>query len=265
MLLIQITDLHMRRDDAPLSGQIVTRTYISAAVDAINRWAPDMVFITGDLADTGSADEYDLLRDELKRLRAPHYVIPGNHDRHTALRDAFMDHAYLPKQGPMNWVIDNYPVRVIGLDTVVPGKHHGWLPPQTLDWLDATLAANSQPTIIGMHHPPFPTGIPGMDDIMCLNGAQMEPVVARHPHVQRVIAGHHHRPVQIGWGGTVGQIVPSVAHQVALNFQPDQPPEWILEPPAMQLHRWSPVSGLISHQCYIQTYGGRQAFLLEPE
>ena len=53
MLLAQITDLHMRRDDTPMSGEVVTRPYIAAAIDAVNDWAPDAVFVSGDLTDIG--------------------------------------------------------------------------------------------------------------------------------------------------------------------------------------------------------------------
>lgn len=265
MLLAQITDLHMRCDETPMSGKLVTGPYIAAAVDAVNAWSPDAVFVTGDLTDIGTDTEYALLRTELDRLAMPYHVIPGNHDRHAQMAAAFSDHAYLPSEGPMNWVIDDYPVRLIGLDTVVPGAGHGELPPSTLVWLDEQLASSDKPTIIGLHHPPFPTGILGMDRIMCLNGADLAPVLARHGHVERVIAGHHHRPVQIRWGGTVCQIAPSVAHQVVLDFSPREIAEWVLEPPAIMLHRWTPETGIISHTAYIGDFGGPQPFALDPD
>lgn len=264
MLLAQITDLHMRNDDTPMSGEVVTRPYIASAVDAVNAWAPDAVFVTGDLTDIGTEDEYALLRAEFDRLTAPYLVIPGNHDRHGPLRAAFHDHAYLPTDGPINWVIDDFALRIIGLDTVVPGKSHGELAPETLAWLDATLAGSDKPTLIGLHHPPFPTGILGMDRIMCMNGPDLQPILARHPHVVRLIAGHHHRPVQITWGGTLCQIAPGVAHQVVLDFTDREMAEWVLEPPAMLMHRWTPETGLITHTAYIRDYGGAKPFRLDP-
>jgi len=264
MLLAQITDLHMRRDDTPLSGEVVTRPYVAAAVDAVNAQAPDAVFVTGDLTDIGTAEEYALLRAELDRLAAPHFVIPGNHDRREEMRAAFHDHAYLPAEGPLRWALDDLPLRLVGLDSVVPGEGHGTVDEESLAWLDETLAAHPRPTVVGIHHPPFPTGIPGMDRIMCLNGEAVAAVIARHPHVERVIAGHHHRPVQIRWAGTVGQVAPSVAHQVALDFSEREMAEWVLEPPAFLLHRWTPETGLISHTVYVGDYGGARPFRLDP-
>ncbi len=264
MLIAQITDLHMRRDDTPLSGAVVTRPYTAAAIDAVAAHRPDAVVVTGDLTDIGTAEEYELLRAELDRLEPPVYVIPGNHDRHAELRAAFADHAYLPETGPLNWAVDELPVRLVGLDSVVPGASHGALAPESLAWLEATLEADPRPTVIAIHHPPFPTGIAAMDQIGCVNGADMGAIVARHPQVERVISGHHHRPVQIRWAGTVGMIAPSVAHQVALDFEPAPMASWILEPPAFMLHRWTEDSGLVSHQAYIGAFEGPHRFRLDP-
>ena len=205
------------------------------------------------------------MRAELDRLTAPYFVIPGNHDRRDTLRAAFHDHAYLPAEGDLNWVINDFPLRLVGVDSVVPGHGHGTVAPETLAWLDETLAAETRPTIVGIHHPPFPTGIVGMDTIGCLNGPDVAEVIARHPHVERVIAGHHHRPVQIRWAGTIGQICPSVAHQVVLDFSDRERPEWVLEPPAFLLHRWSEKAGVISHMAYIGDYGGPKPFKLDPD
>ena len=264
MLLAQITDLHMRDDETPLSGRLVTRPFSARAIDALAAIVPDAVVVTGDLTDIGTPCEYALLRRELDRLAMPVHVIPGNHDRHDAFRDAFEDHAYLPAEGPMNWVIEG-PLRIVGLDSVVPGHGHGLLARETLAWLDATLATDPRPAIVALHHPPFPTGIAAMDRIGCLNGAEMAEVIARHPQVERVIAGHHHRAVQVRWAGTIGQICPAVAHQVALSFEDRPMPEWTLEPPAMLLHRFAPETGVITHHAYIDVFDGPHPFALDPD
>ncbi|MEM6488941.1 MAG: phosphodiesterase [Pseudomonadota bacterium] len=263
MLLAQITDLHMRRDETPLSGAVVTRPLIAAAVDAVIARAPDAVLVTGDLTDIGSDAEYALLRAELDRLPMPCFVIPGNHDRRAPLRAAFADHAYLPAEGPLNWVVEGFALRLVGLDSVVPGEGYGHLGDDTLAWLDATLAADPRPTVVAVHHPPFPTGIVAMDKIMCRNGEAMGEIIARHPHVERVVAGHHHRPVQVRWAGTLGQIAPSVAHQVDLDFADRPVAQWVLEPPAFLLHLWNGTC-LMTHTAYVGDFGGPQPFRLDP-
>ncbi|MEM9148841.1 MAG: phosphodiesterase [Pseudomonadota bacterium] len=264
MLLAQITDLHMRRDDTPLSGAVVTGPYIAAAVEAVNARRPDAVIVTGDLTDIGTAEEYRLVRTALDRLAAPYFVLPGNHDRREALREAFSDHAYLRESGYLDWVDGRFPLRLVGLDSVVAGASHGEITPDSLAWLHATLAADMGPTVVALHHPPFLTGIKGMDGIMCRNGEALAAVIARHSHVVRVIAGHHHRPVTVAWAGTIGQIAPSVAHQVHLDFSEREMAEWVLEPPAFLLHLWTGET-LISHTAYVEGYGGPQPFQLDPD
>ncbi len=261
MLLAQISDLHVRRDDRPMSGAVKTRRYAAKAVDSVNSFAPDAVFVTGDLTDVGTDEDYALVRGELDRLDAPYFIIPGNHDRHDTLRAAFRDHSYLPSEGPLNWVVDDFPLRLIGLDSVLPDEGHGLLSTETLAWLDQTLASSARPTIVGLHHPPFAVGMPHMDKIICLNGAEMAEVISRHAHVALVISGHLHRAVSACWAGTVAHIAPSVAHQVALSFTERTIPEWVLEPPAMLLHRCSPEGDVVTHVAHIGDFGGTQPFL----
>jgi len=234
---------------------------LAAAIDAVNACAPDMVLVTGDLTDTGKPAEYALLRTDLDRLTAPCFLIPGNHDDHNGMRNAFSDHGYLPRSGALNWAVDAGPLRLIGVDSVVPGQPHGEVSPDSLDWLDRTLAQDRRPTIVAIHHPPFHTGLVAMDRIMCLNGAAVGQVIARHGHVERLVAGHHHRPIQMRWAGTLGQVAPSVAHQIALDFADQDRPEWVFEPPAFLLHRWQDGMGLLTHTAYVGDYGGPQAFV----
>jgi 3',5'-cyclic AMP phosphodiesterase CpdA len=72
-------------------------------------------------------------------------------------------------------------------------------------------------------------------------------VVARHPQVERVVCGHLHRAITKRWRGTVTMTVPSSCHAVALDFDPDGPPAWTLEPPMVTVHRWTPADGLVTH------------------
>ena len=122
---------------------------------------PDVLLLTGDLVDHGAPDEYKLLRDLLDQVDIPTYLIPGNHDDRASLVAAFRDHEYLPLDGgPLAYTIDDFAVRLIGLDTLRDGYHDGELDAARLGWLDEQLAAASDaPTLVFMHHPPFATGI----------------------------------------------------------------------------------------------------------
>lgn len=256
MLIAQITDMHVKRPGSPALEGVDTAACLERCVAHINAMErqPDVVLATGDLVAEGSAEEYAILRRALAPLRAPLYVIPGNHDDRDRLREAFSDHDYLPKDSPfLHYVIEGYPVRLIALDTVIPGEDGGRLCAERLAWLEARLAAAppDRPTVIFMHHPPFVTGMDHLDRIGCEGGAALGAVIARNPQVERILCGHIHRPIQVRWHGTIASTGPSTGLQMALELRPDGPFRWSFEPPACQLHLYRPEVGVISHLSYI--------------
>lgn len=268
MLICQITDLHITPKGAPLLGQIETADYLRKAVDHVNRLdpRPDVVLVSGDLTDKGSAPEYDHLRELLAGLAMPFYLIPGNHDARGSLRAAFPDHAYLGAgDGFVNYVIEDWPVRLVALDSTIPGKPGGEMCPDRLAWLDATLAAApDRPTIVFMHHPPFKTAVAHMDAMGLEGGPAMEAVIRRHPQVERVLCGHLHRPIQMRFGGSIASTAPSTAHQVVLDLTvPGHSSAWNREPAAVQLHLFLPGMGIVSHTSYIGDFGPREAFRMK--
>jgi 3',5'-cyclic AMP phosphodiesterase CpdA len=267
MLLVQLSDLHILRPGKTLSGLVATDRLLAQCLSAVLALdpAPDAVLLTGDLVDSGSAEEYRHLRALLAPLKMPVFVIPGNHDERVALRAAFADHRYLPQSGALDWVSEELPVRLIGLDSSVPGKPGGFLSVATLAWLDQTLAAApAQPTIVALHHPPFNTGIGHMDRIGLENPAALAAVIRRHPQVERVLSGHLHRAIQTRFAGTLASTCPSSAHQVECNLQPGHSGGFILEPPGFQLHCWSPADGLVTHLIPVGDFAGPYGFHEQP-
>src|SRR5688500_6288942 len=104
----------------------------------------------------------------------PVYLIPGNHDSREQMRASFPDHRYLA-QSPqfIQYAIEDYPVRLLALDTVIPKKSGGELCEERLDWLEAKLReAPDRPTLVMMHHAPFATGLSYMDGIGLLRGGE---------------------------------------------------------------------------------------------
>lgn len=242
MLIAQITDLHVAGPDAKIRSFVDTTRNLARAVDFLNRHSPrpDVVLATGDLTDHGLPEQYAMLREVLDGLEMAVYLIPGNHDETGSLAAAFEHHAYLPHDGgPLQYVIDDYDVRLVGVDTTRPGHHDGLQDEARLTWLDETLAAAPvRPTLVFMHHPPFDTGIWWMDVSGIKNHTEFEAVIRRHPQVRRVVAGHVHRAIQTCWGETLVSISPSTAHQVALDLVPEAPPVLTAEPPMLTLHEW---------------------------
>lgn len=268
MLIAQITDLHVRPRGRIAYGVVDTNAMLEAAVAELMGMdrRPDVVLATGDLADCGLVEEYELLREILSPLPMPVYLVPGNHDRRENLRLVFGRDGYLPPNETfLHYVVEHHPVRLVALDTVVPGQGFGELCVDRLAWLERRLSeAPERPTVIFMHHPPFPTGLKHMDGINCRNGEAMAAIVRRFPNVERVLCGHHHRPIQLRWAGTIGAVAPSTAHQVQLDFD-GADDVFRMEPPAFKLHLWTPEVGVVSHTAYVGAYSGPHPFLLDPD
>src|SRR5262245_24102857 len=263
MLIAQISDMHVLRGGARLFGALDTFASLARCVEHINRLPtrPDAVLVTGDMTNDGEAPDYEALVQLLERLAMPYYPIPGNHDDRERTREAFRHLGFLPATGPLHYTVEHLPIRLIALDTVVPGQTHGHLGAAQLAWLESTLrAAPTRPTVVFLHHPPFPTGIDHMDVIKLTDADALHAVIGRHAQVERVACGHLHRAIQVRWAGTVAVTAPSTAHQVALTLGPGDAARWIAEPPAVLLHLWREGVGLVSHVSYVGDYGALQSF-----
>jgi 3',5'-cyclic-AMP phosphodiesterase len=259
MILVQLTDLHVRPPDAATDGSAETNALTERALQSIARLRarPDAVLLTGDLTDNGLESEYTLLADMLRRhIDVPIYAIPGNHDGRQALRAGLFD---LPRLGDdpdfIHYTVETLPMRLVMLDTLIPGSGAGMLCSARLAWLDRTLAAGAdRPTIVAMHHPPFVTGIAHMDAIGLNNRDEFAAVIARHRQVERILCGHVHRPIVGTVAHAVASIAPAACHQLEFTLG-DAPGAWNLEPAAFDVHAL--VAGrLVSHTVYVENFPG---------
>jgi 3',5'-cyclic-AMP phosphodiesterase len=240
MLIAQMSDPHLVPGNVRLFGRLDTAGYLERAVAHVNALAPDVVLITGDLTNDGDASVYAAFAAIVARMRAPFFVLAGNHDERELTRRRFAEDGYLPDSGPLCYAIDRFAVRLIALDTLVEGEPWGRLGPEQLAWLDARLGeVPDWPTLVALHHPPFRTGIGHLDRSMLRDADALAVVIGRHGHVERVVCGHVHRAIQCRFAGTLAQSAPSCAHQTELVLG-EAPATWICEPPAVLLHWWDP-------------------------
>jgi 3',5'-cyclic AMP phosphodiesterase CpdA len=246
-------------DAAPGWSRIDTAQCLARAIAELNALVPrpDITVITGDLVNYGNADEYANLRQLLMPLRMPVYLIPGNHDSREELRRAFADAGYFPADGFLQYAVDDYPLRLVALDTVVAGEHNGELCAERLEWFEHALAvAPHRPTVVLMHHPPFATGLAHMDRMALRDPGAFAAIVARHPQIERILCGHLHRAIDRRFAGTVAGTAPATAHQLPLALDPEAPAEFIFEPPGYQLHLWREGDGLVTHTAVFGDWPG---------
>ena len=259
MLIAQLSDIHVRPRGRLYKDVVDSNRQFSKAIahlQSLDR-RPDLVLITGDLVDEGHPDEYASLSELLAELRLPCRVIPGNHYNRECLRAALSDHTYLPAQGPMHYCLDGHPMRIVALDTSVPGRHHGALDEAGLAWLRATLQADRvTPTLVLMHHPPFLSGIPYLDQYRYPDTEPLAEILRSVSNVEAVLCGHVHRTMIRRWAGTVVACCPSTTTEIGLQLDARAQPQSWLGPPACLLHLWDPSQGLVSHVSQIGRYPG---------
>ncbi|MEP6609115.1 MAG: phosphodiesterase [Burkholderiaceae bacterium] len=256
MLLCQISDPHIVRKGTLAYDRVDTRRMLQRCVRKILTLPrlPDAVVATGDLTDHGTVEEYELLAELLAPLRMPLYLVVGNHDDPRALQSVFPQHTYLAgDDGFVQYAVDDFDVRLVVLDTTVPGEPGGALCERRLQWLDRTLGASDRPTIIAQHHPPFATGLSVMDRMGLADPEAEAAVVVRHSQVQCIISGHFHRTIQARFAGTVASVCPSTAHQLGLDLAPGADIRFTFEPSGFQLHLWNGTQ-VVTHTAQVEDF-----------
>ena len=242
MLIAHISDFHILPAPALCYGYSDTRAGLARAITAIEAMQPrpDLVLATGDLVDEPSVEAYAALRAIMADLSIPFLLLPGNHDDRRMLAAAFPDHGYLPADGtPAHYVQDRGGVRIVAFDTAVPGKEFADPTPESLDWLEAALAAApAAPTMMAVHHPPIVTGLAFMDAIQPPWPARLAAILAANPQVKLVACGHVHRLIDGVLGGARVASAGSTAHQFAFATDLDSAPRLSGEPAMIRLHLW---------------------------
>jgi 3',5'-cyclic-AMP phosphodiesterase len=124
-------------------------------------------------------------------------------------------------------------------------------------------AATDRPTLLLMHHPPFVTGVGQMDQYGLSGRAAFAEIILRHSQIERILCGHLHRAIESRFAGTIAGTAPSTAHQLVLDFRPEAPLKFALEPPGYQLHYWREGMSLVTHTAAIGDWAGPYRFRKE--
>jgi len=218
--LIWLSDLHFSAS-GPVFG-IDTHARIVAAVDYINRHHATAAgcVISGDLVNRGGERDYAELARILAALRIPVFPMVGNHDNRELLREHFS----LPANAMSDFVQYQWDVgdhSILCLDTQHEGSDAGAFCVTRADWLDATLSKTTRPTLIFMHHPPLPLGLPMQDRDRLQDGDAFLARLKRYAQVAYLFCGHVHRPIS----GVV-EGIPFSTLRSALYQAPPPQPQW---------------------------------------
>jgi 3',5'-cyclic AMP phosphodiesterase CpdA len=245
MLVAQISDTHIlaRASDHPAAQPRADS--LRRCIEDINHQKTDAVIFTGDTVQHGQPEEYAHLRELLAPLDAPLYLVPGNRDNNDALRNAFGDQPYLPRNGGfLQYTVEDHARRLVAIDSTSPGERKGVFCPARQAWLEAVLSDQpNRPTLLFIHHPPF-----DIDDHY-IGGyrrpdeaAALAHVVSRHPQVDGLLCGHVHCLVNRHWGGALASVMPSIAVDLRKGVDESK----AREQPIYLLHYLSDETGIVS-------------------
>lgn len=248
MLVAHLSDAHI--DPRRPHKAAALRRAVTHLLELPSR--PDAVIVTGDCADNGTREEYAEFKSLIQPLPMPVYVAPGNHDSRAVMLETFGPQGTSPLPGFVQYVVEDGPLRLIALDTHVPGESGGLLDPPRLRWLSDRLEeAPRRPTLIFMHHPPVVCGVNVMDSIGLSGTEAFGEVVARHGQVGRIVAGHIHMAVTGQVAGTPVMTCPGTDNTLLPDLT--QPERLVarVQPPLCLLHVWNERTGLLTYTSVI--------------
>ncbi len=242
MQVVQISDLHIGGENA--EERLAT---VVESICALNE-KPDAVLMTGDLAETGSPAQYDLLR-RLLPSKVPILPVMGNHDLRTGIHRTFGADGLLAKMagGFIQYETVIGDLRILVLDSVCEGSAEPEFCDARASWLEAELSKSAQPSLIAMHHPPTPCGVDWVDATNPNWSDALGGVVERFPErIMAIVCGHIHRPLFSNWRRVPVICAPAVYHQVSLRIGEPIANLYTKEPPGFLVHRFDGL-GLTSY------------------
>ncbi len=191
-----LSDPHLLAGGARQYGVVDPEPGLVRALERLGRLdpAPDVLVFTGDLADKAEPAAYARLRELVEpvagALDAQVVWTMGNHDERAPYAEGLFGTG---GDGPQDRAYDVGGLRVLALDTSVPGYHHGDLTADQLDWLADQLATPAEHgTLLAMHHPPIPVPmVPAAEIIELLDQQSLAEVIAGSD-VRGVLGGHFH-------------------------------------------------------------------------
>jgi Icc protein len=223
-VVAHISDTHFLGQGRALYGEIDTDGNLTRALAQLERSGvrPRAIVFTGDLADLGEPDAYRRLRGIVEpvaeRLGAQVVWVMGNHDERPEYSSLLFD--VDPTGATQDRVYDIDGLRIISLDTSVPGYHHGEVTDEQLAWLAEELATPAPDgTIIAVHHPPMPTPLLWAMEMLELQGQQRLEAVIRGTDVRGILAGHLHYSGHSTFAGVPVSVAAATCYTLALTAE----------------------------------------------
>jgi 3',5'-cyclic-AMP phosphodiesterase len=252
MIIAQISDTHIALDTPDAAQRIQDFELTIADINTLDP-SPDVIIHTGDVVHNGRDDEYAQSLATLKLARAPVYVLPGNKDDRSGMREAFSAFGYFSTDSDfIDYAIEQFPVRLVALDTLSSRSNKGDFCSERLGRLiDLIDADPTKPIAVFTHHPPFEVTV-GPDRLHFDTPEMMARLSQGLQHAGRVVgvfSGHVHRAAE----GRVGNIPATVMPCIATSLRKGEYPPRMKRCPVYQIHRFDPVWGFVTETRIVAT------------
>jgi len=215
LTLLQFSDTHILPEGELMHGQVDTLANLEAAIELVAASGARVaaLLLTGDLTDSGAPEAYRRLRGVItpfaERIGADVVYVPGNHDERTAFRAELLHGGQSSDR--VHWAGG---LRIVVLDSSVPGRHDGHLSDAQLGWLAEELARPAPlGTVLVLHHPPLPSPVPTVH-LLRLRGADRLGAVVAGSDVRLIVTGHAHHTSSGVLGTIPVWVSPALAYRV---------------------------------------------------
>jgi 3',5'-cyclic AMP phosphodiesterase CpdA len=219
--ILHFSDTHFVAGPGPLYGSVDSEAHLRQIFGELESSGsrPEAIVFTGDLADNGDPEAYAKLRaivdPAAARMGAKVIWVMGNHDDRGHFREGLL--GQYPSTGPVDRVHQVNGLRIIALDSTVPGAHYGRVTDSQLDWLAEELSIPApHGTIIAMHHPPVPSVL-DLAILVELRDQDGLAEVIRGSDVRGIIAGHLHYSTTATFAGVPVSVASATCYTQDLN------------------------------------------------
>lgn len=222
-VIAHVSDTHFGTGRASVYSNTDPASYLEATMQRLAAVRPEAIVFTGDIADRGEPDAYEavasIVVEAAAEVGAELIWVMGNHDSREPFARSLLGREADPDT-PIDQVFDINGLRIIALDTTIPGYHDGELTPTQLEWLREELATPApHGTLLAMHHPPIATHLQLLT-IVELADQHLLAEAIEGTDVRTILAGHYHYSAH----STLGSVPVSVAASTCYVIDPAADP-----------------------------------------
>lgn len=220
--ILHMSDTHLVGGAEPLYGAVDSEARLRQIFTDLEASAsrPDAIVFTGDLADKGEAEAYAKLRGIVEpaaqKLGAQVIWAMGNHDDRATLRSELLSEP--ADTAPLDRSYNINGLRIITLDSTVPGHHYGDISHEQLVWLANELLTPAPfGTILALHHPPVPC-VQDLSVLVELRDQGRLADVVRGTDVRAILAGHLHYSTSALFAGIPVSVASATCYTQDLTY-----------------------------------------------